>query len=167
MEDDQIRVATAEEGYDRQDPQGIPVFGFAAVIVVTLIASFLFVTFYYGAVTDGQIQAAVGNLSARDLSEVRAGEEPVLTRYRLADKAKGKVSLPVDRAMELLEQEAKAGNLFYPAKPTPVKTAADLAAGGGAVAAPGAPAVAAPAPAAPMAAPAATPAPTTGEHGKK
>ncbi len=170
MEDDQIRVATAEEGYDRQDPQGIPVFAFAGVIVVTLLASFLFVTYYYGVVTDGQIQAAVGNVGARDLGEVRASEEPVLTRYRFADKAKGKVSLPVDRAMELLEQEANAGILFYPAKPTPVKTAADLAGPGGAVAAPGAPgpvaeSAGASAAGAPMAAPAATP--VTGEHGKK
>ena len=50
MEDDQIRIATAAEGYDREDPQGIPVFAFAAVIVITLIASFVFVTYYYGTV---------------------------------------------------------------------------------------------------------------------
>jgi hypothetical protein len=162
MADDEIRVATAAEGYDRQDPEGIPIFGFAGVIVVTLIASFVFVTYYYGVVTDGQIQAAVGgNLSARDLKEVRDAETPVLTGYRMVDKAAGKVSLPVDRAMDLLEQEAKAGTLFYPAKPTPVKTAADLAAPGGAPGAPGAPAAGAPA------APAATPAPTAGAHEKK
>jgi len=156
MADDQIRVATAEEGYDRQDPQGIPVFAFAGVIVVTLLASFLFVTYYYGVVTDGQIQAAVGNVGARDLAEVQASEEPVLTRYRFADKAKGKVSLPVDRAMELLAQEAKGGILFYPGKPTPVKSAADLAAPGGAPAVPGAPA------AAPVAA-----TPVAGDNAKK
>lgn len=156
MADDEIRVATAAEGYDRQDPEGIPIFGFAGVIVVTLIASFIFVTYYYGVVTDGQIQAAVGgNLSARDLKEVRDAEAPVLSSYRLIDKAAGKVSLPVDRAMDLLEQEAKAGTLFYPAKPMPVKTAADLAAPG-AVPATGAPAASA-----------TTPAPTVGANEKK
>ena len=158
MADDQIRIATAEEGYDRQDPQGIPVFAFAGVIVVTLIASFAFVTFYYGAVTDGQIQAAVGNVGARELTEVRAAEDEALTRYKFVDKAKGKVLLPVDRAMDLLEQEAKAGSLFYPAKPTPVKSAADLAAGAVAGTAPGAVPVAMPAAGAP---------PVTGEHEKK
>ncbi|MBY0506244.1 MAG: hypothetical protein K2X03_20165, partial [Bryobacteraceae bacterium] len=117
--DDEIRVATAAEGYDRQDPQGIPVFGFAGIIVITLIASFVFVTYYYGTVVDSQIQAAVGNVGARELKEVHDAEEPVLTRYKMVDQAKGKVSLPVDRAMDLLEQEAKAGTLFYPAKPTP------------------------------------------------
>ena len=157
MEDDQIRIATAAEGYDREDPQGIPVFAFAGVIVITLIASFVFVTYYYGTVNDNQIQAAVGNaVGSRDLGEVRAAEEDSLSRYKFIDKAKGKVNLPLDRAMELLEQEAKAGQLFYSAKPTPVKTAADLAAGG-AAAAVGA--------AAPVAAPAAMPA--AGEHGKK
>ncbi len=161
MADDQIRVAAAEEGYDRQDPQGIPVFGFAAVIVVTLIASFIFVTYYYGAVYDSQIQAAVGNVGARELTEVTAAEEEVLTRYKFLDKTKGTVSLPLDRAMELLEQEAKAGKFFYPGKPAPVKTAADLAAGA-------APAAGAPVPAdgaAPMSAPA--PAAAAGDHGKK
>lgn len=159
MADDHIRLATAEEGYDRQDPEGIPVFAFAGVIVVTLIASFAFVTFYYGAVTDSQIQAAVGNVGARELTEVRAAEDEALTRYKFVDKAKGKVLLPVDRAMDLLEQEARAGSLFYPGKPTPVKSAADLAA-----AAPGAGA----APSTmPVAMPAAGAPPVAGEHEKK
>ena len=157
MEDDQIRIATAAEGYDREDPQGIPVFAFAGVIVITLIASFVFVTYYYGTVNDNQIQAAIGSaVGSRDLGEVRLAEEDLLSRYKFTDKAKGKVNLPLDRAMALLEQEAKAGQLFYSAKPTPVKTAADLAAGG-ATAAVGA--------AAPVAAPMAMPA--AGEHGKK
>ena len=157
MEDDQIRIATAAEGYDREDPQGIPVFAFAGVIVITLIASFVFVTYYYGTVNDNQIQAAIGSaVGSRDLGEVRLAEEDLLSRYKFTDKAQGKVNLPLDRAMALLEQEAKAGQLFYSAKPTPVKTAADLAAGG-ATAAVGA--------AAPVAAPMAMPA--AGEHGKK
>ena len=161
MEDDQIRIATAAEGYDREDPQGIPVFGFAAVIVITLIASFVFVTYYYGTVNDNQIQAAVGSaVGSRDLNEVRLAEEDLLSRYKFTDKAKGKVNLPLERAMELLEQEAKAGQLFYSGKPMPVKTAADLAAGAaGAVA--GAPVVPGAATPAPVAMPAA------GEHGKK
>ena len=87
---------------------------------------------------------------------MRSAEEDLLSRYKFTDKAKGKVNLPLDRAMVLLEQEAKAGQLFYSGKPTPVKTAADLAAGA-APAAAGA--------AAPVAAPAAMPA--AGEHGKK
>ena len=110
--------------------------------------------------TDNQIQAAVGNaVGSRDLGEVRAAEEDVLSRYKFTDKAKGKVNLPLDRAMALLEQEAKAGQLFYSTKSTPVKTAADLAAG-----APGAVAGAATT-ATGAAAPVVTPA--AGEHGKK
>ena len=141
MADDQIRVATAEEGYDRQDPQGIPVFGFAAVIVVTLIASFIFVTYYYDTVHDNQVQRAVGSVGARELTEVRTGEDELLARYKKvtvedpATKQKKQfINLPVDRAMELLEQEAKADKLPYATKPTPVKTAADLAPAGGAAA---------------------------------
>lgn len=155
MEDDQIRMASAAEGYDREDPQGIPVFAFAGVIVITLIASFVFVTYYYGTVNDNQIQAAVGSaVGSRDLREVRSAEEDLLSRYKFTDKAKGKVNLPLDRAMELLEQESKAGQLFYSTKPTAVKTAADLAAGAPAV--PGAAAAAAP-----------VALPGAGEHGKK
>ncbi len=166
MEDDQIRVASAEEGYDRQDPEGIPIFAFAGVIVITLIASFMFVTYYYGAVYDSQVQAAVGDaVGSRDLKEVREAEEPVLSGYKFIDQAKGKVNLPVDRAMALLEAEAKSGKLFYAGKPTPVKTAADLAAPGGVPPA-GAPAAGAPVAGA---APAVAPVPTAaaGEHEKK
>ena len=119
--------------------------------MITLLASFVFVTYYYGKVYDNQIQVAVGDVGSRELNEVRASENEVLTRYKFVDKAKGKVSLPVDRAMDLLEQEAKAGTLFYSVKPTPVKTAADLVAPGGAAAAPAA----------------AAPAPAAGEHEKK
>ena len=161
MEDDQIRTATADEGYDRQDPEGIPIFAFAGVIVITLIASFVFVTYYYGTVNDNQIQAAVGNsVSSRDLTEVRLAEEDLLSRYKFTDKAKGKVNLPLDRAMELLEQEFKAGQVFYSTKATPVKTAADLAAGaaGAAAGTPGVPGAATPAP---------TAMPAAGEHVKK
>ena len=161
MEDDQIRTATADEGYDRQDPEGIPIFAFAGVIVITLIASFVFVTYYYGTVNDNQIQAAVGNsVSSRDLTEVRLAEEDLLSRYKFTDKAKGKVNLPLDRAMELLEQESKTGQLFYSTKATPVKTAADLAAGaaGPAAGTPGLPGAATPAP---------TAMPAAGEHVKK
>jgi hypothetical protein len=160
MADDQIRIATAEEGYDRQDPQGIPVFGFAAIIVVTLIASFIFVTYYYTTVYDNQIQRAVGDVGARELSEVHAAEDVLLTRYKkvvVQDPAtkqeKTVINLPLERAMELFEQEAKAGKLFYPAKPMPVKTAADLAAPAGAPPVPGA-----------AAAPGAA---AEGDHGKK
>lgn len=161
MEDDQIRIASPEEGYDRQDPDGIPIFAFAGVIVITLIASFAFVTYYYGAVYDNQVQAAIGDaVGSRDLKEVREAEEPALNNYKYLDPAKGKVNLPVERAMALLEEEAKAGKLFYPAKPAPVKTAADLAAPAGA---PGAAAPAAGTPAAATPAPA----PAAGEHVKK
>ena len=41
-----------------------------------------------------------------------------LTHYMYMDKPSGQVRIPVDRAMELVLQDAAAGKTFYPAKAT-------------------------------------------------
>lgn len=103
-----------------------------------------------------QLEAERGEARVKNLAELQAANDAVLTKFGWVDKAKGTVHIPISRAMEL---EMAALNGRKPAPAYPVVVVPDAA-----PAAPAAPATATPAtstaPAAP-AAPATSPAPTT------
>ncbi|MDX2178530.1 MAG: hypothetical protein SFV18_02980 [Bryobacteraceae bacterium] len=122
------RLATLEkEGYDRQDPSGLWVLVFTLAIVVTLVVVVLGVDFLFQATLDQNVSRQVLTQEDQILQEVRTAEAEQLNHYRYLDKEKKTVRLTIDRAMELFAAESKAGKLFYPAKPAPVKTAEELA----------------------------------------
>ena len=58
---------------------------------------------------------------AEDLRNLRAKEDGQLHSYQYIDRARGTVRIPIERAMELLEEEYAEGRLSYPTKPAPVK----------------------------------------------
>lgn len=139
-------AALEKEGFDRNDPSGPWVLAFAAGIVFTLVLVVFAVDYLFQATLDQNINDSVLTQDSPELQEIRTKEAEQLNHYRYADAEKKAVRLPIDRAMDLFAAEAKAGKLFYPTKPSPVKAPeADPAAAG---AAPAAAAAAAPAPAA-------------------
>ncbi len=139
-------AALEKEGFDRNDPSGPWVLAFAAGIVFTLVLVVFAVDYLFQATLDQNVNDSVLTQDSPELQEIRTKEAEQLNHYRYADAEKKSVRLPIDRAMDLFAAEAKAGKLFYPIKPTPVKVPeADPAAAG---AAPAGAAAAAPAPAA-------------------
>lgn len=114
-------AALEKEGFDRQDPSGPWVLAFAAGIVITLVLVVLAVDYLFQATLDQNVSESVLTQESPELQEVRTKEAEQLNHYRYADAEKKAVRLPIDRAMELFAAEAKAGKLFYPTKPSPVK----------------------------------------------
>jgi hypothetical protein len=62
------------------------------------------------------------------LQNLRNMEDRELHSFGYTDKATGKVRLTIDRAMDLVANEAKSGQVKWPTSPYDIKTAADLAA---------------------------------------
>ena len=114
-------AALEKEGFDRQDPSGPWVLAFAAGIVITLVLVVLAVDYLFQATLDQNVSENVLTQESPELQEVRTKEAEQLNHYRYADAEKKAVRLPIDRAMELFAAESKAGKLFYPTKPSPVK----------------------------------------------
>jgi uncharacterized iron-regulated membrane protein len=144
MDENALRTLSAseletlqKEGFDRTDPSGPWVLAFTVAIVLTLVVVVFAVQYLFQATLEQNEYQQVLAPDSQELQEIRTREAEQLNHYRYSDKAKGVVRIPIDRAMEVYAAEAASGKLFYPAKPAPVKTAEQLAAGpdGGAAAA--------------------------------
>jgi len=64
---------------------------------------------YYFYFRDGEQQAKILSRSNPELMEDRALEERTLSSYAMVESAKGRVRIPIDRAMALLAQRGRDG----------------------------------------------------------
>ncbi|WP_031500999.1 hypothetical protein [Bryobacter aggregatus] len=108
-------------GYERTEPNAIKIGFITFVIVLTIIGSCLTVYYWYIGQLEYTRHLEVEVPIWQELREVRAGETERLTQYKYIDKAKGTVQLPIERAMQLLVQEANAGKTFYGGNSAAVK----------------------------------------------
>jgi len=142
--------------YDRHDPKaglitGISV-GVLALLLVMIIGVYWLYTVAYEKVEFDQFTG----VASKELQAIHEREEEQLHKYSYIDKEKGVIRVPIDRAMEIIDAEYKAGQVSYNTKSYPVKPELPGGAAGGAnPPAPGAPGAPA---ATPAAAPAAAPA---------
>jgi hypothetical protein len=90
-------------GLERSDPKIRKTATLAAIVASSLLVIVIVVQAGFGLA-----RPAAPVAKAADLVTLRSNEEKQLTTYRYIDRAKGTVSLPVDRAMELLVKEAAA-----------------------------------------------------------
>lgn len=107
-------IGAADIGFDADEPntQGIVVFLIATVVLLVAVVGA--VTYYYKFVHDEAEYSQILSRPSQQLADLRARDNWNLTHYGYLDKAKGQVRLPIDRAMELLVNEAAAGKLPYP-----------------------------------------------------
>jgi hypothetical protein len=91
------------ENLDRNDPKIRKTATLAAIVAGCLLLVVIAAQAGFR-----QIHPDPPESKAADLQTLRASEEKQLTSYRYIDRAKGTVSLPVDRAMELLVKEARS-----------------------------------------------------------
>jgi hypothetical protein len=136
--------------YDTRDPNWKIVTIFSVACLVLLAATAAGVQLYYYLIRDHMVYNRVLAPEGRDLKAQRDREDKELHSYSYADRAKGTVRIPIERAMELLVKEAAENRLRYPTAPYQMKTAQEAGAplpGAGAVAGPhGGPITAGPAP---------------------
>ena len=149
----EIVPADPREGFDRAEPSAGAIATFMIGSLILLVMTILAIQQYFDHIWNAAVYEKVLAPPSEQLREVRGRDDWNLTHYLYMDKASGQVRIPVDRAMDLMLQDAAAGKTFYPAK--------------GYVPKPEIPAVVAPAPGAAATPPVATPEPTAATPVKK
>lgn len=123
-------ITAADAGFDAEEPNARAILLFTGATVVLFIAVVIGVTYYFNQVYERQEYEQVLAPPSEQLKELHAREDWELSNYHFVDKAKGQVRIPLNRAMDLLIQEAAEGRLKYPTadqapkKPEPVAQAA-------------------------------------------
>jgi hypothetical protein len=114
--------------YDHTEPKGSLLLILIVLTAVLLILMALGIQYYYQTLRENEIQQRVlipENTQLRDLRDKEAYE---LSTYGYTDKAAGKVRIPIERAMQVVAQEAKENRVKWPTNPYKVKTPEELAA---------------------------------------
>ncbi len=93
------------EQFDRGQPGTKFIAVFGAVTLVALVAIILGLQAYTDRVEQQELFVKVLQPVSDDLLALRAKEDAELNSYGYIDRAKGKVRLPIRRAMELLVKE--------------------------------------------------------------
>jgi hypothetical protein len=111
----------AGQGFDRSEPNVRLIAIFGAGTLALLVVSVLALQYYYDRVLEEQVFVKVQEPVAQTLVDLRAREDEELHSYRYLDREKGTVRLPIERAMELLANEAAQGKLKYAQRAAPVE----------------------------------------------
>ena len=96
----------SSEGFERSEPRAGFIAAIGGAIMITLVLVIAGVQAYYDHVRDQQIFVKQLEPVSEDLKALRAREAQQLHSYQYIDRAKGTVRIPIERAMDLLIQEA-------------------------------------------------------------
>jgi hypothetical protein len=112
----------ASEGYDHTEPNAPPIWAFTAGSVVILVVVIFAIQQYFEKVWNDAVYDKVLAAPSQELQDMRNRDDYALTHYSYQDKDKGVVRIPLDRAQELVLQDAAQGKTFYPGKATKPKS---------------------------------------------
>ena len=93
-------------GYEERDVNVRQVAMWGLIVIVALIVSVVFVWDYFVGTREEVVERVVLSPPSPELRELRAREEEELGNYKLLDSASGQYRIPIDRAMQLLAEEA-------------------------------------------------------------
>jgi hypothetical protein len=124
--------------YDHTEPKGSLLFILFGLTVIIIALISIAINQYYEGIREREIYTRVLAPENDQLRNLRNTEDRELHSFGYADKTAGKVRLTIDRAMDLVAQDAKSGQVKWPTAPYQVKTAADLALNPAGVSQPGA-----------------------------
>ena len=117
----EVIPADPREGFDRDEPSSGAIAGFAVGSLILLVLTIGAITQYFNHVWDEAVYEKVLAPPSEQLKEVRGRDDWNLSHYMYLDKNSGQVRIPIDKAMDLVLQDAAAGKTFYPAKATAPK----------------------------------------------
>jgi hypothetical protein len=123
--------------YDHTEPRGSLLLILIVLTGILLLLTAIGIQYYYETLRDKEVYERVLRPENNQLRDLRNKEDYELHTYGYADKAAGKVRIPIERAMQVIAQEAKENRVKWPIAPYRVKTASELA-GSPAVSQPGA-----------------------------
>lgn len=109
-----------QEGFDKTEPNARAIWGFTVGSVLVLILVIVAVQGYFEQIFQTALYEKVLSAPSAQLQDLRNRDAWNLTHYMYGDldKSSGRVRIPIDQAMQTFAEEAAAGKLFYPAKPT-------------------------------------------------
>ncbi len=99
-------------GYEKSDVNITKILIVAVAIVVFISIFLIWLRSYFVLTSEVETYQTVLSPESTSLRELRAHEDEVLNSYKLLDPAKGVYQIPINRAMELMADEAfqaKAG----------------------------------------------------------
>ena len=116
----QIERHDPREGFDKTEPNARAIWGFTVGSVVTLVLVIVAVQIYFQSIYTQAVNERVLTAPSVQLQDLRNRDAWNLSHYMYGDlsKSSGRVRVPIDKAIQTFADEAAAGKLFYPAKPT-------------------------------------------------
>ncbi len=108
----------ASEGFDHSEPAAPQIWAFTIGSVITLVLVIFALQQYFEKTWNDAVYEKVLAAPSQELQDLRNRDDWALTHYSYQDKSKGQVRIPLERAQELVLQDAAQGKTFYPAKPT-------------------------------------------------
>ncbi len=107
-----------KEGFDPTEPHAQRITVFVIISVITLVVVIAALQNYFEGIWDAAVTEKVLTVAPPELKDQRALEAWRMTHYEYTTPEKTQVRIPLERARELVLQDAAAGKTFYPAKPT-------------------------------------------------
>ncbi len=98
-------ISHVEGGHETSDFNWNGVIWSLPIAVVILISFFALCIAWFKGAKDSEIAEKQAEYQTTELNELHAKEAEVLSSYKWVDKDKGRVQIPIDRAMELVAQE--------------------------------------------------------------
>ena len=104
-----------EDGYEIKDVNPLKVFGYFAAGTIIIVVLLVFLIDFFTATREEMIYEAVLKPESVTLRELRAREEQELGSYGILDEEQRVYRIPINRAMEIMANEAyeesrKSGN---------------------------------------------------------
>ena len=110
--------------YEDQEPKN-PLIAFLLIIsCIFVVAVCAFLSWMFIVARDNEYNRKINQATYTDLQNLRKAEDAKLGGYQHLDKDKGIVRIPVERAMQLMAEEAKGVAPKAEAAPTAVPSAA-------------------------------------------
>jgi hypothetical protein len=93
-------------GYDKSEINVKQLLIWAIVCAVFVIASIVFVVQYFSISKEETVYTKVLKPESISLRDLRAREDEILNSYKVLDPVKGVYQIPIERAMEVMADEA-------------------------------------------------------------
>jgi hypothetical protein len=102
-----------EVDFDRRNAKAGPI-AIVSLVCILVIAVFVVGVYWFYTVTYEQVEHdQFTGVASKELIAIREREDEQLNKYGYINRDKGIVRLPVERAMQLVEEEAKAGKVGW------------------------------------------------------
>jgi hypothetical protein len=114
-------VPDPKEGFDSTEPHAPRIAFFVGISVITLIVVIGALQNYFESTWNSAVSEKVLSVAPPEMKDQRALEAWRMTHYEYTTPEKNEVRMPLERARELVLQDAAAGRTFYPGLATTPK----------------------------------------------